>query len=159
MTEWKRIAVKDESPAGPVHDGYRRLLVTVAGAALVTVGAYLPWLRANPGVEQDGLRLVPSLMTPGLAFVHFVVLFPVGVVLAARLVRGPTRGWALASVVAGLWAVLFSVLLVVVQYTDEGLRFVPEVGWALTVLGGLLLALVGGVTLFEESAAVPRRRI
>ena len=60
-------------------------------------------------------------MTPGLAFVHSTVLFPVGVVLAACLVRGPMRGWALASVVAGLWAVLLSALLVVVQYTGEGL--------------------------------------
>ena len=158
MTGWKVLTVDDEPPAGTVRDGYRRILVTVAGAALVAIGAYLPWLRANPGIERDGLRLVPSLMTPGLAFVHFVVLFPVGVVLAARLLRGPTRGWALASVVSGLWAVLFSVLLVVVQYTGEGLRFVPEVGWVFTVLGGLLLALAGGVALFEEGATVPRRR-
>lgn len=159
MAEKKTLAVGEEPTAGTVRDGYRRILVTVAGAALVAVGAYLPWLRANPGIERDGLRLVPGLMTPGLTFVHFVVLFPVGVVLAARLVRGPTRGWALASVVAGLWAVLFSVLLVVVQYTDEGLRFLPELGLGLTVLGGLLLALVGGVALFEESATVPRRRL
>ena len=156
MSERKTLAVEDERPASTVRDGYRRILVTVAGTAFVAVGAYLPWLRANPGIKRDGLRLVPSLMTPGLAFVHFVVLFPVGVVLTTRLVRGPTRGWALASVVTGLWAVLFSVLLVVVQYTDEGLRFVPEAGWVLTVLGGLLLALVGGVALFEEHAPVPR---
>lgn len=158
MTEWMLLAIEDEPPTSTARDGYQRILATVAGAALVAVGAYLPWLRANPGVERDGLRMVPSLMTPGLAFVHFVVLFPVGVVLAARLVRGPTRGWALASVVTGLWAVLFSVLLVAVQYTGEGLRFVPEPGWALTVLGGFLLALVGGVALFEEDATVPRRR-
>lgn len=159
MTGRKPLVVEDEPPTSTAHDGYRRILITVGGAAFVAIGAYLPWLRVNPGAEQGGLGLVPGLMTPGVAFVHFVVLFPVGVVLATHLVRGPTRGWALASVVAGLWVVLLSVLLVVVQYTDEGLRFLPEFGLALTVLGGLALALVGGVALFEERTANPTRRI
>lgn len=127
--------------------GYRDLAGTIAGAGLLTVGAYLPWLRANP--DYGPIGLVPSLMTPGVALVHFVLLFPAAVVVAARAFRGPTRGWALASLVTGLWAVLFSVLVLGAQYTSPGLRFVPGAGWGLTVLGGLVLALVGGLALLE----------
>lgn len=129
------------------HGGVRDLAGTLAGAVLLVVGAYLPWLRANPGYDPIGL--VPSFMTPGLALAHFVLLFPAGVAVAARVFRGPTRGWALASLVTGLWAVLFSVLLLGAQYTAGGLRFVPAAGWALTVAGGLLLALVGGLALLD----------
>lgn len=136
--------------------GVRDLVGTLAGAGLLLVGAYLPWLRANPGYEASGLKFVPPLMTSGVELLHFVLLFPAGVAVAARLFRGPTRGWALAALVTGLWAVVFSVLLLGAQYTSAGLRFVPGAGWALTVLGGLVLALVGGLALFETPS--PSRR-
>lgn len=129
--------------------GVRDLAGTLVGAGLLVVGAYLPWLRANPGYEATGIGSVPALTTSGVAFLHFVLLFPAGVVVAARVFRGPTRGWALAALVTGLWAVLFSVLLLGAQYTSAGLRFVPGAGWVLTVLGGLVLALVGGLALLE----------
>lgn len=134
--------------------GYRDLAGTLAGAALIGVGAYLPWLRANPGYEPIGL--VPSLMTPGVALVHFVLLFPAAVVVAARVGRGATRGWALSALVTGLWAVLFAVLLLGAQYTAGGLRFVPGPGWALTVGGGLAFALVGGLALLEAESPASR---
>jgi hypothetical protein len=76
--------------------------------------------------------------------------------VAARIGRGATRGLALATLVTGLWAVLFVGLLLGAQYTAGGLRFAPDVGWALTVGGGLALALVGGLALFESEAPSPR---
>lgn len=156
MTQWKIVATDDPSAAA-ADQWPGNLLATLAGGGLVATGAYLPWLRTNPGHEPDALGVVPGLMTAGLSLLDFVVLFPVGVVLAALLVRGATRGWALASVVTGLWAVLLSVLLVATQHTAEGLRFVPDIGLALTLLGGLVLALVGGRTLLEDPAGTQRR--
>lgn len=159
MAEWKLFAIDEEPPAGTSRGGQRDIVVTLFGGALIAIGAYLPWLQANPRYEPSGLHLVPSLMTPGVELIHFVLLFPAGVVLAALVVNGPTRGWALVSLVTGLWAVLFSVLLLVVQYTSGTLRFIPELGWVLTVLGGLLLALVGGLALFREETTESQRRI
>lgn len=147
-------AVETDRSEPAWRDGYRDLAGTLVGAALIAVGAYLPWLRANPGYEPIGL--VPSLMTPGVALVHFVLLFPAAVVVAARVGRGATRGWALATLVTGLWAVLFAVLLLGAQYTAGGLRFVPGAGWALVVGGGLALALVGGMALLEAEPATTR---
>lgn len=140
----------DRTDSSP-HGGVRDLAGTLAGAGLLVVGAYLPWLRTNPGYEATGLEFVPALMTSGVEFLHFVLLFPAGVAVAARVFRGPTRGWALAALVTGLWAMLFSVLLLGAQYTSSGLRFVPGAGWVLTVLGGLVLALVGGLALLETA--------
>ena len=156
MAQWKIVAIDDGSPAAAAGQDHREVVETVAGGGLVAAGAYLPWLRANPAADPDGLGLIPSLMTPGLGLLDFVLLFPAGVVLAALLVRGPTPGWALASVVTGLWAVLFSVMLTVVQYTGEGLRFVPDLGLVLTVAGGVVLALVGGRALLGGEASLEK---
>jgi hypothetical protein len=154
MTRHTIRAVEADRSEPTWRGGYRDLAGTIAGALLIWVGAYLPWLRANPGYEPIGL--VPSLMTPGVASVHFVLLSPAVVVVAARIGRGATRGLALATLVTGLWAVLFAGLLLGAQYTAGGLRFAPDVGWALTVGGGLALALVGGLALFESEAPSPR---
>lgn len=159
MTEWKIVAIDDDPSASSAPSGHRDAAVTVVGAILVAVGAYLPWLRANPTYESTGLDLVPSLMTPGIEMIHAALLFPAGVALAAVLARGPTRGWALASLVTGLWVVLFAVLVFGAQYTARGLRFIPEFGWLVTVCGGLLLAFVGGLALFEEEVPMSRRRL
>lgn len=152
MTRHTIPAVETERSGPTWRGGVRDLAGTIAGAGLLAAGAYLPWLRANPGYEATGLESVPALMTSGVEFLHFVLLFPAGVAVAARVFRGPTRGWALASLVTGLWAVLFSVLVLGAQYTSTGLRFVPGAGWGLTVLGGVVLALVGGLALFEATA-------
>lgn len=152
MTRHTTPAVEAERSGATWRGGVRDLAGTLAGASLLAVGAYLPWLRANPGYEATGLESVPALMTSGVELVHFVLLFPAGVAVAARVFRGPTRGWALASLVTGLWAVLFSVLLLGAQYTSTGMRFVPGAGWGLTVLGGIVLALVGGLALLETGA-------
>lgn len=150
MSRWKIVTIDDGPPVTTAGQGFRDVVGTLVGGGLVAAGAYLPWLRANPASESAGFGLVPGLMTPGLGLLDFVLLFPAGVVLGTLLVRGPTRGWALASVVTGLWAVLFSVMLVVVQYTGEALRFVPDLGWVLTVAGGLVLAFGGGQALLEK---------
>lgn len=151
MSRHRLRAVEPAPPESSWRGGVRDLAGTIAGAGLLAVGAYLPWLRANPGYEATGLESVPALMTSGVEFLHFVLLFPAGVAVAARVFRGPTRGWALASLVTGLWAVLFSVLVLGAQYTSTGLRFVPGAGWGLTVLAGVVLALVGGLALFEAT--------
>lgn len=156
MGQWKIVVVDDGPRAATTGQGSRDLLGTLAGGGLVAAGAYLPWLRANPASESAGLGLVPSLMTPGLGLIDFVLVFPAIVVLLTLLVRGPTRGWALAAVVTGLWALLFSVQLVVAQYTGDGLRFVPGLGWALTVGGGLVLAFVGGRALLGGDALLEK---
>lgn len=148
MDQWKIVTIDDGPRSATPGQGVRDIVGTLAGGVLVAAGAYLPWLRTNPPSGSDGLGLVPGLMLPGFGLLDFVLVFPAVVALATLVVRGPTRGWALASVVTGLWALLFSVLLVVVQYTGDGLRFVPDLGWALTVGGGLVLALVGGRALF-----------
>lgn len=156
MDQWKIVTIDDGPRSATSGHGVRDLVGTLAGGVLVAAGAYLPWLQANPASETAGLGLVPGLMTPGLGLLDFVLVFPAIVVLATLLVRGPTRGWALAAVVTGLWALLFSVQLVVVQYTGDGLRFVPGLGWALTVGGGLVLAFVGGRALFGSNALLEK---
>lgn len=149
-----RIRVREADRTDPARPGGARDLAgTLAGTGLLVLGAYLPWLRANPGYEPIGL--VPSFMTPGVAFVHFVLLFPAAVVVAARVGRGATRGWALAALVTGLWGVVLPVLLLGAQYTTDGFRFVPAAGWATTVAGGLLLALVGGLALLDGEVPSP----
>lgn len=123
--------------------GSVRIWTTTMAAALVVLGGYLPWLRSNPDYEGSGLMLMPQVR-PGFEGFDAVLMVPVGLVVAFLALRGPTKWWARATAIVGLAAVLLPTLHAVGSYTETNPYFVPDVGLAVTALGGLLLLLVAG---------------
>ena len=119
---------------------------TLIGAALVAVGTYLPWLQWNPERSWGGRRISPFVTDAGIGIPHLLFLLPLGVIVAVFIIRGDTRRWAMASVIAGLWTVILPGIVVYGEYL-EGWMYIPDIGMGLTVLGGSLLLLTGGYTL------------
>lgn len=120
-----------------------RTLTTLAGAFLVLLGGYLPWLRYNPDYEGAGLVLSPQTQ-PGFEGFDLLLLAPVGLVVAFFAVSGATKWWARATAVVGVVAVLLPAVAAVGTYTDPNPYYVPDLGLAVTALGGFLLLAVSG---------------
>lgn len=119
---------------------------TLIGAALVSVGTYLPWLQWNPERSWGG-RLIPHALTEaGIGLSNLLFLLPLGIVVAVFSIRGTTRRWAVASILVGLWTVLLPGIAVYNEYTD-GWMYIPDMGSGMTVLGGSLLIITGGYAL------------
>lgn len=118
--------------------------ITLLGVLLITLGSYLPWLQENPWYEVRGLiRIAPYTASPGIEWIHLILLIPAGIAIATILTRGPTPSWEWASIITGAGAILFPVILVLNHYTNDGFYYIPDGGWFLTVLGGLLLVGIG----------------
>ncbi|MFC4359950.1 hypothetical protein ACFO0N_18540 [Halobium salinum] len=114
------------------------LSVRVVGAALVFVGALLPWLRvtADPA-GTAGLADHAGLQT-GLHF-RAVVVLPLVVTALVYVVHRPSESW---SRMLGSAAGLGALVLVGFYWLDNvGSTFDPGPGMAVTVLGAALLVL------------------
>ncbi|WP_435158111.1 hypothetical protein [Haladaptatus sp. DFWS20] len=121
-------------------------ILVAGGAVAVAVGAYLPWLRTNPNLPPDAE--VPTIyytgMGAGFEGFDFALLGAVGLVLLLRgaSFRIPIR------IVAGVGTAVFPVYYL--SYSTLfgfSATFVPALGWYLTVLGGILLSVAGGLQL------------
>lgn len=122
-------------------------LGTVVGVAILILAAYVPLLRYNPSNPPTWIYTFHYATSWGIETLDLIFLVPAGVTLAVLAIRGPTRRWAWTAVVAGLWAVFLQGLLVTHQYVYTDFWLIPSVGSALAVLGGIILALIGGYTL------------
>ncbi len=131
---------------------YTQFIVVGLGLTMVVIGTLLPWVRVNP--DRSG-EPIPDILLPhmhtGFEWGSGFVLLPLVVLLAlAFLWSRPIQRYLLV-LGGGLW-----VVAVPFQYIRElslvGFQstFVPWVGWYLTVTGGVLIALVGGVTAFRR---------
>ena len=126
----------------------RKTIGTLVGVAFLILGAYLPWLQHNPWYDSVGIFIIPIATSWGIGITDLLFLFPATVVLVALAIQIASGFWAWTSLITGLWAILLQGLLVLEQYVNHNLYYIPDVGWGLTVLGGSILALVGGYTLF-----------
>lgn len=120
-----------------------RMGMTLAGAALVALGGYLPWIQHNPDFEGVAIVLSPQLR-PGFEGFDLILLVPVGLVLALLLVRGQTKWWTRFTALVGLAAVLLPTFIALDSFLESNPYFVPDLGLPVTVLGGSLLLAVAG---------------
>jgi hypothetical protein len=138
----------------------RSLSVLAAlGALVVGVGSYLPWLTVNPRLPDD--QPIPSVyyagMDSGIAGVDYVLLALAGLVLLAHLTgsREPRRSGL--TLVTGVVTMLACVgyLLLSPRIGFVG-ALVPALGWYLTFVGAVVLAVAGGVGVLSAAALGPR---
>lgn len=120
-----------------------QVLTALAGAALVAIGGYLPWLQHNPDYEGVGIMLTPQT-TAGFEWADLVLMVPVALLVAFLALRGSTKWWARATVAVGSMAVSLPVLRAWNQYANFDGYYAPDVGLAVTVVGGVLLLMAGG---------------
>lgn len=131
-------------------ESLRDRVLVGAGVIAVSVGAFLPWLKINPNLPPDAE--IPSIYYPGMnagfeAF-DFALLGLVGLVLALRAVSSRKRLQTIFTLLTGVGIVAFCALdLSGSSLTGFAATFVPALGWYLTVLGGVLLTVAGGIQL------------
>ena len=129
-------------------DPLRDKILVGTGVIAVSVGASLPWLKINPNLPPDAEipAVYYSRMTTGFETFDFALIGLAGLVLGFRAVSSRKRLQSVFTVLTGAGMVLFCVLyLPGSSLTGFGATFVPALGWYLTVLGGVLLAVVGGL--------------
>ena len=140
-----------------------RTAKSFAGATIaVAVGTYLPWITTNPDLPPDAE--IPSIyqfgMATGFEGFDFALLGAIGLVLLA-VVPFRTSTHAVLTLATGLGIVAFQLYyLSTSSLVGFAATFTPAVGWHLTVLGGVLFALVGGFQLssvIRRPTATPRQ--
>ena len=142
----------------------RKKMLLIGGAVSVTVGAYLPWLRTNPNLPPDAE--IPGIfytgMGAGFEGFDFALLGLVGLVLLVHAVSARTMARTAMTLFVALGTTLFPAYYLS-QSTLIGFAatFVPTIGWYLTVLGGILFTVAGGLKLPSiirrpETIASPR---
>ncbi|PSP55854.1 hypothetical protein BRC82_04535 [Halobacteriales archaeon QS_1_67_19] len=126
------------------------LLIAVAGAGMVTVGTWLPWLTVRPG--HDGP--VPAIYLPGMnagfAGLDWVALGATAVALVGVApVSVPRVGETRRALVAILAGGLVATLTIVYLLSNASFGvFVPDAGFYLTALGGVHLSVGGALHLY-----------
>lgn len=132
------------------------LAFPLVSAAIVAVGASLPWVRPNPSLAGQG-DAVPDILLPqmnaGLEPYGFVILAvaAVAVACAYAALRVDRRAAVGTAVAGGAVAVVPIRYLLSRSLVGIDGTFVPTLGWYATVFGGLALALVGIVCLTAAS--------
>lgn len=139
--------------------GYAQSIIVGLALTIVVVGTWLPWVRVNP--DRTG-EPIPDILLPhmhtGFEWGSGLVLIPLVILLALAFLWSRPIQRYLLLLSGGLWAVTIPL-----QYIRElslvGFQstFVPSIGWYLTVAGGVLIALVGGVTAFRRWRTVGNR--
>ena len=134
--------------------------LALVGALVVTVGTYVPWIVAAPGRDVVISIYVPG-MEWGLAGLDYLLLglLVVGLAAAGRY-RRRRRGGSIAAATGGAIVVLTGYVLAGTLLGGPASlgAFVPGLGAALTVAGGLLLVLAGWrhvVSIADGGAAAP----
>lgn len=131
-------------------------LLLLGGAIGVAIGCYLPWVRQNPALAPDAE--VPSVylagMDPGFSAVEIALL---ALVVATLVWQRFGTNYARSSMAAA-WAGGATLVFCANFLSSDGLigfraTFVPDVGWFVTVIAGVLLVSAGGVRLFTSPQA------
>lgn len=131
-----------EAVPAPRRSESIQVWTALAGAALVAIGGYLPWLQHNPDYEGVGIMLTPQT-TAGFEWADLILIVPVALLVAFLALRGPTKWWARATVVVGSVAVLLPALRAWNQYANFDAYYIPDVGLALTGVGGVFILVAG----------------
>lgn len=131
-------------------ESLRHRLLIGASVIAISAGAYLPWLKTNPNHLPDAEipMVYNSGMNAGFEAFDFALLSLVGLVLVLRAISLWKQLQSVFTLLTGVVTVLFCALYL----SDSSLHgftatFVPALGWYLTVLGGSLLTVIGGVQL------------
>lgn len=128
----------------------RKKILLIGATISIAVGAYLPWLRTNPNLPPDAE--IPTVyytgMSTGFEGFDFALLGVVGLALLVRVVSTRTIARTTTTLAVGLGTIVFPAYYLF-QSTLIGFSatFVPALGWYLTVLGGVLFTVVGGLKL------------
>lgn len=132
-------------------DGESRKKILLAGGTVsVAVGTYLPWLKTNPNLPPDAK--IPTIyytgMNSGFEGFDFALLSAVGLVLLSHVISLQTEIRTGTTLAVGLGLIVFPAYYLS-HSTLFGFSgtFVPALGWYLTVLGGVLFTVVGGLQL------------
>jgi len=126
-------------------ESLRDRILIGAGVIAVSAGAYPPWLKTNPKLTPDAE--IPAIyilgMNAGFEAFDFALLGFVALVLVFRV--SSRKGLqSVVTLLTGVGTVLFCGLYLSGSLTGFTATFVPALGWYLTVLGGVLLTVVGG---------------
>ena len=128
----------------------RGKILIAGGTVAVAVGTYLPWLGTNPDLPPDAQ--IPILYSPGMGVgierFDFALLFAVGLVLLVRAGRKRTVARSATQLAVGIGTLTFPAYYLS-QSTLIGFSatFVPALGWYLTITGGALFTVAGGLEL------------
>jgi len=134
----------------------RSKILIAGGTAAVAVGTYLPWLGTNPELPPDAQ--IPILYSPGMGVgierFDVALLCAVGLVLLVRAGHRRTVARSATPLAVGLGTLIFPVYyLSQSTLTGFSATFVPALGWYLTITGGALFTVAGGL----ELQAIVRR--
>ncbi|MEA5389284.1 hypothetical protein VB779_21235 [Haloarculaceae archaeon H-GB11] len=128
----------------------RNKLLIAWGTIAVAVGTYLPWLRTNPNLPPD--VEIPTIyytgMSAGFEGFDFALLGAVGLVILLHTVDFQTPTPIVVTLVVGVGTAVFP-MYYLSSSTMIGFSatFVPALGWYLTILGGVLFSVAGGLQL------------
>ena len=130
-------------------DLYKKVLL-VGGTVSIAVGTYLPWLRIHPDLPSDAE--IPTIyytgMEAGFERFDFVLLGAVGLTLFVRVGSARTMARTATTLAVGLGAIVLPAYYLsqstLIAFSGT---FVPALGWYLTVLGGVLITVTGGLEL------------
>jgi hypothetical protein len=119
-----------------------RVLLTLAGAAGLIVGAFMDWIQGTSGVNIDIRALWESgFDRQGDTFVATVGFAAIVLGLLAILGLAPRSGW-LTRVAGALGIVLFVLLAIQVYRADLTVQDIEAGAWI--ALAGGVVALIGG---------------
>lgn len=122
-------------------------IVTLLGAGLLVLGTYLPWAyRAGAGITTTSFDAVENfdrgIEIATLSYDVVVVGAATLAVIAVGFTTRPHLRGVLSGVAGGL-AVGVSVEFLVTSTVDLTGVWVPDLGWYLTVVGGVVLLVHG----------------
>lgn len=126
-------------------------IVEVVGTIAIAVGAYLPWIQRNPSVVADSSA--PIMIVEWVHTVHLAIMGTAVIILVPLAFIKWTWLRSLFVVLAGVGVTYFcSAYTVFFGEIHEG-YFVPDIGWYLSIVGGVVLIIAGvlriGAAFFE----------
>lgn len=136
-----------------MNTGLFKKILLAGGTVSIAVGTYLPWLRSNWNVPPDAN--IPAVyameLNAGLEGFSIALLGVVGLVLLVRAISSRTDIGTAITLAVGLGTMVYPVYYLS-TFTLAGFsaRYVPTLEWYLTILGGILFAIVGGIELSSK---------
>ncbi len=129
-----------------------RILLTLVGAALMTIGAFMPWTAQEPregdewtyaayarALQVEGVRDVTNFV-PGLVVSGGIIVILLAILTVAGLIGTTGKATRVGAVLCLLWIVAFVVVLTFSSfYFGAGIgAFVVGLGCVVAFIGGLL---------------------
>lgn len=129
-----------------------KITFATIGVLLIAIGSYLPWFQNNPNyIGPPNILLLTDLRTTGIERINLLLLIPAVLILALIYIRGLTSEWAISALITGIVAVLLPMFFAIQQYVNYDMYLLPDVGWVVTMIGGLILTILGGYIRFLDT--------